>query len=368
MSGVIFKSVTCSLCLLNTLTSSLPMGLSSLKSPLRKINTTMKAIQIHSFGGPSVLKVETNVPTPIPTEGQVLVKVHAAGINPVDAYLRERAFSSSPKLPLILGKEVAGDVVTITDTGDGNCNQYKPGDRVICCLPHDRGYAEYAVCDVDHTLRLPSHMSYAEGAAIYVAYFTAYRGLVTKLKIKKNELVLVHGASGAVGSAAVQIAKHIGAIVVGTAGTEEGLKMVKEIGADYVVNHREATHLTQALGMVPNAVGFDAILENRATTNLAKDLASIGPKGRIAVVGAKESVTVDPRLLIKTEGYVTGVNVANMSKQQWKKYIEAISTGMQEGWVKPVIAREYLMEDIQQAHEDLMKKHGHHGKLVLKIS
>ncbi|XP_046684901.1 LOW QUALITY PROTEIN: quinone oxidoreductase-like [Homalodisca vitripennis] len=367
MSGVILKSVTCSLCLLNTLTSS-TLGFSSLRSPLKKMNSTMKAIRIHSFGGPSVLKVENDVPRPIPSEGQILVRVHAAGINPVDAQMREQAFSFLPKLPLILGKEVAGDVVEVVDGNDSSSDHhYKPGDRVICCLPCDSGYAEYVVCNIADTLRLPSHVSYAEGAAIYVAYFSAYRGLITKLKIRKDEIVLVHGASGAVGMAAVQIAKAVGAVVVGTAGTDEGRQMVKDIGADYVVNHRDSSHLTQAIEMIPNCKGFDAILENKATKNLAMDLKSLAPNGRIAIVGAKESVTIDPRFLIRTEGYITGVKMSDISRTQWKEYTEAITSGMIDGWVKPVIAREYSMEEIQLAHEHLMQKHGHHGKLILKI-
>uniref|UniRef100_A0A1B6MBM7 Alcohol dehydrogenase-like N-terminal domain-containing protein n=1 Tax=Graphocephala atropunctata TaxID=36148 RepID=A0A1B6MBM7_9HEMI len=126
MSGIILKSVTCSLCLLNTFTSSSPLGLSSLRSPLKKMNSTMKAIRIHSFGGPSVLKVENDVPRPVPSEGQVLVRVQAAGMNPVDAQMREQAFSYVPKLPLILGKEVAGDIVEVVEGNTTDLDhQYK---------------------------------------------------------------------------------------------------------------------------------------------------------------------------------------------------------------------------------------------------
>lgn len=359
MSTAILKSVTCSLCILNTIYSVSPFSISS-----RNINHFMRVIQIHSFGDASVLKLETKQ-VPEPKSNQVLVKVHGSGINPVDVQVREKAFGYVPPLPLILGKEAAG---VVEDIGN-SVKTFKKGERVVCCLPYDGGYAEYVTCNVTDVIPLPSPLSFAQGAAIYVAYYTAYRALITKLKIKKGELALIHGASGAVGIAGVQIAKAHGLKVVGTAGSEQGLKVVKDVGADVVVDHREDGHLKQALNKIGSR-GFDVVLENRASCNLGSDMASLNHSGRIAIVGSRGPVQIDPRFLISTEGFVVGIKMTAVTHDEFTQYTHALLKGIEDGWLRPVVANEYEFSEngARQAHTDIMNEHGAHGKLVFTVS
>ncbi|XP_054277083.1 quinone oxidoreductase-like isoform X1 [Macrosteles quadrilineatus] len=330
----------------------------------RNMSNTMKAVVIQSTGDVSVLKVES-VPVPELTSNQVLVKIHAAGLNPVDTYIRGKKFGYDPKLPAILGGEAAGEIVKV---GNQTGSKYKVGDRVICCLraPNYGGYAEFAACGVGDLIPLPDKLTYSQGAAVYVPYFTAYKALIARCKLQPQELVMVHGASGAVGVAATQIAKAHGATVAGSAGSEEGMKLLKDLGADVVVSHREDGHLQKVLAKTGRQ-GFDVILENRADINLGIDLAALGVGGRIAVVGSRGPVEVDPRNFIRAEGSVLGVNFWKITEEEFIQYSSALVAGMENGWLSPVVGKEYAMEEIQQAHTDLIKSHGAYGKLVLKI-
>uniref|UniRef100_A0A1B6LR62 Enoyl reductase (ER) domain-containing protein n=1 Tax=Graphocephala atropunctata TaxID=36148 RepID=A0A1B6LR62_9HEMI len=328
--------------------------------------STMKAVLIRSTGDPSVLKVET-LPVPEISSNQVLVEIHAAGLNPVDTYIREKKFGYDPKLPAILGGEAAGKIVKL---GNQAGSKYKVGDRVVCRLylynPNHGGYAEYTACDVGDLIPLSDRLSFSQGAALYVAYATAYKALVTRCKVKPNDFVMVHGASGGVGVAALQIAKAHGAVVAVSAGSEAGLKLLEDLGSDVVVDHREDGHLQKALAKGSRA-GFDVIIENRADLNLGLDLAVLAQGGRIGIVGSRGPVEVDPRNFIRTEGSVVGVNVKQITKEEFTEFSTAVVAGMEKGWVKPVVGKEYSMGEIQQAHKDLIRSHGAYGKMVLKI-
>ncbi|XP_073977245.1 quinone oxidoreductase-like isoform X2 [Rhodnius prolixus] len=318
-------------------------------------SSTMKAVSIKEHGPPSVLKVN-QVAIPVPVNTEVLVKVYAAGINPVDVYIREGAFLNLPPLPRILGKEVAGIVETAGP---------KVGDRVTCCLPLDGGYAEYVTCDESKVLPLSETLSFSQGASLYVAYFVAYRALVTKCNVQKGELLLVHGASGAVGVAATQIAKARGLKVVGTASTEAGLETAKIAGADFVFNHSEEGYLADAYSITGNK-GFDAIVENSADSNLGSDFLMLAQGGRIAIIGTKSPlkppphnpklVEVNPRSLMYTEGRVYGVKLLGVTENEFKVCSNAIIDGIEEGWLRPVIAQEYKLSQAPEAHKRIMSE------------
>lgn len=302
----------------------------------------------------------------------VLVKVHAAGINPVDVYIREGAFMNLPPLPRILGKEVAGIVETV---GPG-VQKYKAGDRVTCCLPLDGGYAQYVACDENKAIPLSETLSFSQGASLYVAYFVAYRALVTKCNIQEGELLLVHGASGAVGVAATQIAKARGLKVVGTASTEAGMETSKIAGSDFVFNHSEEGYLADAYSVTGNK-GFDVIVENCADCNLGSDFLMLAQGGRIAIVGTRSPlkppphnpklVEVNPRSLIYTEGRVFGVKLLGITQEEFKVYSKAIVSGIEEGWLRPIIAQEYKLAQAPEAHKRIMSQ-GASGKLVFNLA
>lgn len=321
----------------------------------------MRALRIHKFGGPDTLKLE-DIPVPSVGDSEVLVRVHAAGINPVDTYIREGAYATLPKLPAILGREIAGRV---EDVGEG-VSSVKKGDRVFALLHENGGYAEYVVCQQDNVFPLSEKLTFSQGSGLCIPYFTAYRALVTKCHIKPGEILLVHGASGAVGIAAVQIAKAYGLTVAGTAGSIEGMDLVKKVGADHVFNHREKGYLNNAVAAI-GGHGFDIVLENLANVNLGADLTVLNQQARVAVVGSRGTVEVNPRSLMLTEGSLIGVLLPGATKEETKETAEVILKGIESGWVNPVVAREYMLDEAAQAHHDIIHNSGAKGKLVFKL-
>ncbi len=201
----------------------------------------MKAIRVHEFGGPEVLRLE-DAPTPRPGPGEVLVRMHAIGVNPVETYIRAGTYPRKPALPYTPGNDGAG---VIEQVGP-EVNQFKIGDRVYTAGSISGTYAEFALCEIAQVHPLPANVSFAQGAAMGTPYATAYRGLFQRGHAKPGETVLVHGASGGVGTAAVQMARARGLRVFGTAGSAEGLKLAREQGGHQVFDHRAPDHFDKS--------------------------------------------------------------------------------------------------------------------------
>src|SRR5688572_8471017 len=199
----------------------------------------MKAIVVREFGGPEVMKVE-EVPQPAPGPGQVLIRVRAIGVNPVDTYIRSGTYARKPDLPYTPHADIAG----VVDAVGSGVTALKSGDRVYAYMT-SAGGAELAIADEWQVQRLPERITFQQGAAIGTPYVTAWRAMLLKAKARPGETVLIHGASGGVGSAAVQIARAHGMRVIGTAGSDEGVRLVREQGAHHVLNHRDADYLQQ---------------------------------------------------------------------------------------------------------------------------
>jgi len=195
----------------------------------------MKAIVVHEFGGPEVLKLE-EVPTPKPAAGQVLVRIHAAGVNPYDTYMRAGTYAVKPPLPYTPGSDAAGVIEAV---GDG-VKKVKPGDRVYTARTVTGAYAQFALALEAQVHELPEKITFGQGAGVWVPYGTAYHALYHSAGARASETVLVHGASGGVGSAAVQMAHAMGITVFGTAGTQKGLELVRREGAHQVFDHSKA--------------------------------------------------------------------------------------------------------------------------------
>ncbi|CAH2311046.1 quinone oxidoreductase [Pelobates cultripes] len=202
---------------------------------MTSVNRLMRAIRVFEFGNPEVLKLCTDVPVPSPGEDQVLVRVRACGINPVETYIRAGAYARKPTLPYTPGTDIAG---VVEDVGK-KVTSFKNGDRVFATSTITGGYAEYALCSSSTVYPLPDQLNFKQGAALSVPYLTAYRALCHKAHAKPGEVVLVHGASGGVGIAACQIARAYGLKVFGTAGTPAGLDLILKNGAHKAFNHRE---------------------------------------------------------------------------------------------------------------------------------
>jgi len=317
----------------------------------------MRAIVVREFGGPEVMKVE-DVPAPSAGPGQIVIRVRAIGVNPVDTYIRSGLYPRKPNLPYTPHADIAGTVEAI---GSG-VTKVKPGDRVYAYMVDDGG-AELARAEEWQVQRLPDRATFQQGAAIGVPYGTAWRALFLKTRARPGEAVLVHGASGGVGTAAVQLARAHGMRVIGTAGTDEGLRLVREQGAHEVLNHREPDYLTKIPGLT-NGRGADVILEMMANVNLDRDLDVLAPHGRIMVIGNRGRVEIDPRKMMGKDGAILGMTLFNTTREEFVEIHAGLVAGLENGTLNPVIRKEMPLEQAPQAHGSVMEP-GAFGKIVL---
>ncbi|HEX7316179.1 MAG TPA: NADPH:quinone reductase [Pyrinomonadaceae bacterium] len=318
----------------------------------------MKSIRVHEFGGPDVLKLE-DVPEPAPAAGQVRVRVRATGVNPVDTYIRSGVHAVKPQLPYTPGLDAAGEVEAV---GEG-VTRVNVGQRVYTAGSLTGTYAELTLCEESQCHALAERVTFAQGAGVFTPYATAYRALFNRAKAAPGETVLVHGASGGVGTAAVQLARAAGLRVVGTAGTEEGRRLVLEQGAHEVLDHREPDYLEQ-LGGLTGGRGVDVILEMLANVNLDKDLGVLAKGGRVVVVGSRGAVEINPRQLMTRDAAVLGLTLFNMTPQESAGIHAALGAGLEAGTLRPVVGRELPLAEAARAHEEVLKP-GAYGKIVL---
>lgn len=318
----------------------------------------MKAIIVDKFGDPEVMQIQ-EVPDPVPGQGQVLVRLHAAGVNPVDCYIRSGLYSQQAHLPYTPGLDGAGVIEAI---GSGVSHR-RVGDRVYIAWSLTGTYAEKVLCTEAQTHRLPEGISFAQGAAIGVPYGAAYRALFQKAHALPGEHLLVHGASGGVGIAAVQLARAAGLRVIATAGSERGRQLVLEAGAHAVLDHHEAHHLAKT-GELTCGLGVDVILEMLANVNLGDDLAALAPGGRVVVVGSRGRVEIDPRDAMVREAVIFGMTLFSASERELASMHAAFAAGLENGTLRPVVSREFALADAARAHHDVMET-STLGKIVL---
>ena len=318
----------------------------------------MKAICVSEYGGPSVLKLE-EVPTPSPAENQVLVRNRAIGVNPVDTYLRSNTDNRGPRLPYTPGSDAAGVIEAV---GSGVVGA-KPGDRVYAAGTATGAYAEMCLCTAEQVHPLPPNVSFSQGAALGVPYGTAYQALVNRGRPRAGETVLVHGASGGVGIAAVQIARALGLTVVGSAGTEDGRRLVLEQGAHYVLDHGRDGYLPE-LATLTSGRGPDIILEMLANVNLQRDLEAVALNGRIVVIGNRGPTEINARVAMNKNADIRGMMMANATPEERAGMHAAIYEGLRNGTLRPVVGAEIPLGEAPRAHEVVMAP-GHRGKVVL---
>jgi NADPH2:quinone reductase len=317
----------------------------------------MKAIRVHEFGGPEVMRVE-DVPDPSPGPAQVLVRVKAIGVNPVDNYIRSGTYGRKPQLPYTPHTDIGG----IVETTGASVTRFRKGDRVYA-FAAAAGGAELAVCEESQVQPLPDHTTFQQGSAIGVPYGTAWRALFIRAHARAGETVLVHGASGGVGTAAVQIARAHGLRVLGTAGTPEGLTLVREQGAHEVFNHRDPDY-TSGILAATGGRGVDVVLEMLANVNLDRDLDLIGMRGRVVVIGNRGRVEIDPRKSMGKDAAILGMTLFNADAGELREIHAGIVAGLENGTLRPVIGKEMPLADAPQAHEAVMEA-GAFGKIVL---
>ena len=335
------RTVPLGVAALSLLCSVIPAFAQSSPAP-----ATMKAIRYHSVGAPEVLKYE-DAPRPSPGEGELLVRVRAAGVNPVDAKVRAGGFGPGAPMPQIPGYDLAGIVEEI---GPG-AGRFKKGDEVFAYLNLRRGgaYAQYAIVKEDEVAAKPSKTSFEEAAAVPLAALTAWQGLVEIAKLEPGQTVLIHGGSGGVGSFAVQIAKARGAKVIATASTRNQ-ETLKQLGADQAIDYT-----TTKFEDVAKEV--DVVLDTVAGETLARSYGVVKKGGIIVSVLAPPNKEELSKRGIRGEVFL--VRPSSQMLGEIAKLIDA-------GKIKPVVSEVLALSEAAKAHQQIETGHTR-GKIVLKV-
>lgn len=322
----------------------------------------MKAIRAHAFGGPEVLQLD-EVDDPRAGAGDVVVEVRAAGVNPADTYMRNGTYAIVPELPYIPGGDAAGVVAEVGSGVEG----FAVGDRVFVGTAMSMDltgcYAQKVKRRAGEVGRLPDGVGFAEGAAFGVSYTTAHYALFERGGARSGETVFIHGASGSVGTSAIQLAKRAGLKVAGSGGTAKGLELIRAEGADLAVDHGKEGYLDEVRAFTDGR-GPELILEMLANVNLAADMDLAAKFGRIVVIGNRGEITVNPRVAMMKELDIRGVALWNATAAQVAEMVADILAGVTEGALRPIVGREMPLAEAAAAHVAVLEP-GAHGKIVL---
>jgi len=307
----------------------------------------MKAIVVHEYGGPEVLKYEDAL-RPEPKENEVLVRVIAAGVNPVDALIRSGKYAKffGTSLPLVPGYDIAGVVEKIGT----KVTKLKVGDAVYAYPMWGGGYAEYAVATEGEAALKPKSISFVEAAGVPLAALTAWQALIDVAKIEKGQTVLIHGGSGGVGSFAIQIAKARGAKVIATASTSNQ-DLLKQLGADVAIDYTKQKFEDAAKDV-------DVVLDSVGKDTLARSYGVVKKGGFIASLVAKpEQVELDKY----------GIRGAPISVKPNASELAEITKLIDEKKIKPIVSQVLPLTEAVKAQEQAATHHTR-GKIVLKIA
>jgi NADPH:quinone reductase-like Zn-dependent oxidoreductase len=307
----------------------------------------MKAIVVHEYGGPEVLKYE-DVPRPEPKEDQVLVRVIAAGVNPVDALIRSGKYAKffGTTLPLIPGYDIAG----IVEKTGAKITELKTGDPIYAYVLWGGGYAEYAVATEAEASLKPKSLTYKDAAAVPLAALTAWQALIDTAKLSAGQTVLIHGGSGGVGSFAIQIAKARGAKVIATASTPNQ-DLLKQLGADIAIDYTKTKFEDVAKDV-------DVVLDSVGKDTLARSYGVVKKGGFIATLVAQpDQAELDKH----------GIRGASISVKPNANELAKITKLIEEKKIKPVVSQVLPLTEAVKAQEQAATHHTR-GKIVLKVA
>ncbi|MCG7394348.1 NAD(P)H-quinone oxidoreductase [Microvirga sp. ACRRW] len=332
---------------------------------MEPIPGTMRAVIAEGSGGPEVLKLVER-PVPHPGEGEILVRVKAAGINRPDVIQRQGGYPPPPGASDILGLELAGEVVG----SDPNANRFPAGARVMA-LVAGGAYADYAVVHESNALPIPDGLSFEEAGTIPETYFTVWTNVFERGGLKEGETLLVHGGTSGIGTTAIQLAKAFGAKVIATAGSPEKCEACLRLGADLAVNYRNEDFVA-AVKEFTNGQGADVILDMVGGDYIPRNHEAAALDGRIVQIaflkGAK--VELDFRRLMLKRLTHTGSTLRSRSVPEKAAIAQGIETRvlplLAEGRCKPVIDSTFALEDVAKAHAR-MDGGEHIGKIVLRL-
>jgi NADPH:quinone reductase-like Zn-dependent oxidoreductase len=340
----------------------------------------VRALVITEHGPPEVLQIQER-PDPEPGPGEVRVRVRAAGINFADLLARVGLYPDGPKPPCVVGYEVAGEVDAV---GPGPEGGPAPGDRVLGCCRFG-GYAELALVGRGALLPLPDGWSFAEGAALPVTYATAYAGLIRYGSLREGERVLVQAAAGGVGISATQIARRVGAEIYGTASPEKH-EAIRSFGVHHPIDYRNRHVVREVRRITGEKRPLDLALDGLGGRSFRRSFSLLRPGGRLVCFGASEvqaserrrparAVRVaaqmprfSPLRLMSESKAVIGLNMLRLwdSKQSLEEYTEPLSAWVDDGSLRPVVAREFALDEGAQAHRFLHERRNV-GKVVLTV-
>ena len=309
--------------------------------------STMKAIVVHEYGGPEVLKYE-DAPRPEPKENEALVRVIAAGVNPVDALIRSGKYAKffGTTLPLIPGYDIAG----IVERTGAKITKLKAGDSIYAYVLWGGGYAEYAVATEGEATAKPKSLNYIEAAAVPLAALTAWQALIDAAKLGAGQTVLIHGGSGGVGSMAIQIAKARGAKVIATASTPNQ-ELLKQLGADMTVDYTKTKFEDVAKDV-------DVVLDSVGKDTLARSYGVVRKGGIITTLVAEPD---------QSELDKHGIRGAAISVKPNASELAEITKLIEEKKITPVVSQVLPLTEAVKAQEQAATRHTR-GKIVLKVA
>ncbi|WP_162651188.1 NADPH:quinone reductase [Lentilitoribacter sp. Alg239-R112] len=322
----------------------------------------MRAICVNEFGDADVLQIE-NKNDPIPAANEVVIDMMAAGVNPADTYTRTGTYIVKPELPYTPGGDAAGVISSVGAT----VRSLKVGDRVATGIAFSSDrlgcYAEKILRNENDVIKIPDRVSFAQATALGVSYPTAHHALFNRGRLTADETVFIHGASGSVGTSAIQLAKRAGAKIIGSAGTQAGLTLLKSQGVDLAVNHSSGGYADEIMAFT-NGDGVDLTLEMLANVNLATDLDLAAMFGRIVIIGNRGEITINPRMTMAKELDVMGMALWNLNAEQIKPIMDDLIIGLADGSLTPITGKEIPLADAALAHEYVLAP-GAHGKVIL---
>jgi NADPH:quinone reductase-like Zn-dependent oxidoreductase len=338
----------------------------------------MKAVRIHQFGGPEVLRYE-DVPAPEPRKDQVLIQVRACAMNHLDLWVRKGL--PGVKLPHILGSDIAGEVVEVGEY----VTAVKPGQRVLLAPMHfcnhcvqctsgrqnqcpeftvlgngvDGGNCQLMAVPEVNVIPIPDTLGFNEAASVPLVFLTAMHMLTGRASIRPGHTVLVLGANSGVGIAAIQIARLFNATVIATAGDEKKMQRARELGADYVINHYQQK-IGEEVRKITNKEGADIVIEHVGAATWNESMKSLKPGGSVVTCGATTGpdVSIDLRFIYSRQFSLLGSYMGTMGE------LYAVLKHVFSGKVKPVVDRTFPLKEIRAAHE-YMEKSQMFGKIVL---
>lgn len=323
----------------------------------------MKSIYVREFGGTDAFEVR-ELPTPEPSEKEARVAVRAAGVNYADIMQREGLYPNGPQPPYAAGFEFAGTIEALGSGVEG----WNPGDRVMG-LCQTGGYSEFVVTRVSTLLKIPEGLDFNQGAAIPCQYFTAYHALLTLGNLQAGQTVLIQAAAGGLGTLLVQIAKLVGATVIGTCSSDEKCNLIRDLGCDHPINYKDKDFRKEVMAITHDK-GCELVVESVGGRVFDLSLRCTRPLGRLIVLGVASK---DPRpiygaYLLPNNLTVSGfhLNAYLANKEAMANAIRDLYSWVDQGKIRFIVNHTYPLEEAGQAHRDISDRKTS-GKVVLTV-